>query len=115
MTDESRKRTIGTASVAATDAVEQNPQLHEEAAAGQQSFIRHVMLLTLIVLSTYGCPGAAHAVRGEPAHHVGDFLIRHRPCRRRFRASRERPVGAARDDDRAQPLIARPAPETNRS
>ena len=37
VTDERRKRTIGTASAAATDAVEQNSQLHEAARGGTAS------------------------------------------------------------------------------
>ena len=48
-------------------------------------------------------PGLCDAVRGEPGHDVGDFLVRHR-----LAGHVSAPVGraqfrTARDDDRAQP------------
>src|SRR5262245_2964593 len=105
VTDESRKRTIGTASVAATAPLKKIPSFMNRPRRVINVSFDIVKLLALpFVRSQIRLSRCADAVRGEPAHHVGHFLIRHRPS-----SDVSTPVGSAqfgptRNDGRSQPL-----------
>src|SRR5260370_20257760 len=51
-------------------------------------------------------PGVLPPARGEPGDYVGVFLVRNSPARHVSPPIRRSQLRAARDDTRAQPLIA---------
>ena len=62
--------------------------------------------MLLVIRSRVWLPRILNAPRDEPSHYVGDFLIGHGLARNVSAPIRRSQVRAARDDDRAQTLIA---------
>src|SRR5262245_31814853 len=59
-----------------------------------------------VVRRGVGLPGVLEPSRGQPGHDVGDLLIAHRLTGHVAAPVGRSEVGAARDDDRAQALVA---------
>src|SRR5258705_13988879 len=99
---------MGTARVAATTPLKSMPSFMKRPRRVSRVSFDTSSLLTLIDLcSEVRLSRRCDAMRGEPAHYVGDFLIRHRPASDVAAPVGSAQFGTSRDQHRAQPLIAR--------
>src|SRR5260370_18905470 len=107
MTEESRNRTIGKERAIATKPLKSIPIfMNSPRRESIFSFDIFRLLVLGVIRSRVWLPRVLNPPRGEPSDYVGDFLVRHRPARHVSPPIRRSQLRAARDDTRAQPLIA---------
>src|SRR5260370_29744142 len=107
MTEESRNRTIGKARAIATKPLKSIPIfMNSPRRESIFSFDIFRLLVLGVIRSRVWMPRVLNPPRGEPGDYVGNFLVRHKPARHVSPPIRRSQLRAARDDTRAQLLIA---------
>src|SRR5260370_23205123 len=107
VTEESRNRTIGKARAIATKPLKSIPIfMNSPRRESIFSFDIFRLLVLGVIRSRVWLPRVLNPPRGEPGDYVGDFLVKHRPARHVSPPIRRSQLRAAREDTRAQPLIA---------